>query len=56
MANDLDVKDENLVYVPLCRESTLERLLAEGYTIRGRVSFTDTFGTKAIMIGMAKKI
>ena len=54
--SEIDVEDENLVYVPECRESTIKRLLQSGYVESGRILFQDEFGEKVMMVAMKKKL
>ena len=52
----IDIPDENLVYVPECRKSTIRRLLEIGYNMHGKILFQDEFGTKSLMVAMKKNI
>ena len=49
---EVDIIDENLVYVPLNRTATIDRLTRFGYVDSGKVTFKDEFGTEVLMVGL----
>lgn len=52
----MDIPDENLVYVPVNRISTIERLIAEGYVPDSILTFFDVYGTQVEMRCLKKEI
>ena len=52
----MDIVDENLVYVPTTRKSTIERLFEEGYQPGMCITMKDAWGTEAEFRVMTKKV
>ena len=52
----MDIPNENLVYVPVNRLSTIKRLVKQGYIPDSRVTFFDVFGEQIEMRCLKKEI
>ncbi|MCK4544707.1 hypothetical protein KAU43_04150 [candidate division WOR-3 bacterium] len=52
----IDIENENLVYVPVNRLSTIRRLVKQGYIPDSRVTFFDVFGKQIEMRCLKKQV
>lgn len=51
----IDIPDQDLIYVPICRKSTIRRMVLAGFDIGPKIWMKDLMGTTVEVRGMTRK-